>query len=57
MMSIITGYKNPFLPKKEAEKRRRKITSKMQKAGLKGYKYGLIPNLTGKLFAVTIEEK
>jgi len=57
MADVLTGFTRTFLPKKEAEKRRKKVTSKMKKAGLKGYKYGLMPNISGKLFAVTIDRR
>jgi hypothetical protein len=54
---LVTGFAKPFLPKKEAEKRRKKVESKMKKAGLKGYTFGLMPNLNKTLYAVTIKTR
>ena len=57
MADIVTGFSKVFLPKKEAEKRRLEVSKRMKKSGLRGYEFGLMPNITGKLFAVTIDEK
>ena len=57
MVDIVTGFSKVFLPKNEAEKRKSEVSKRMKKSGLKGYKFGLMPNITGKLFAVTIDNK
>jgi len=57
MGDIVTGFKEVFIPKEAAEKRRKKVASNMKKSGLRGYEYGLMSNISGKLFAVTIRRK